>query len=89
MPTLADEIAEAALDDREYLGYLLLKDYCLLVHEDGEIIVFSNHAVAQKHPNFGAPGWTLEDGTYLVGSRDDDGYAHTRKMLKAEYWDGH
>ncbi len=33
-----------------------------------------------------AAGWKLEDGTYLVGSRDNDGYARTEKMLRAEHW---
>lgn len=86
MHTLADEIAEAALDDVQHLAALLLKDYCLLTHTSGEIIVFHGHGSAQLHPNFGAPGWTLEDGTYLVGSRDNDGYARTEKMLRAEFW---
>jgi len=84
--TLADEIAEAALEDQEHLAYLLLKDYCLLVHESGKIIVCSGHEHAQRHPNFGAPGWTLEDGVYLVGTRCNKGYALTEKMLRAEYW---
>lgn len=86
MGTLADEIAEAALDDIQHLAYLLLKDYCLLVHESGEIIVCSGSGSAQAHPNFCTPGWSLEDGTYLVGSRDNDGYARTEKMLRAEHW---
>ena len=88
MHTLADEIAEAALDDVQHLAALLLKDYCLLVHESGEIIVFHGHGAAQLHPNFCTPGWRLSDGTYLVGSRDNDGYVRTEKMLRAEFWEG-
>lgn len=86
MSTLHYEILEAAMDDMDLLVYLLTKDYCLLVHESGEMIVCSGHEHAQRHPNFGKPGWKIEDGTYLVGNRDNDGLARTEKMLRAEYW---
>jgi len=85
--TLFDKITEAVQDkDVEHFAYMIIRDYCLLTHTSGAIIVCSNHEHAQRHPNFGKSGWTLEDGTYLVGARDNDGLALTKKMLDAPFW---
>lgn len=87
--TLFEFIAEVVNEeDLDHLTYLMTKDYCLLVHETGKVIVCSGHVSAQKHPNFGKPGWKLEDGVYLVGNRDNNGLQLTQKMLKAQYWEG-
>lgn len=87
--TLFESIAEVVMEeDFDHLTYLLTKDYCLLTHESGDIIVCSGTGSAQKHPNFGKPGWKLEDGVYLVKSRNNRGLERTKKMLMSEYWEG-
>ena len=87
MGTLLDEFNEDILDeDLDHLIYLMTKDYCLLVHESGTVIVCSGHEHAQRHPNFCKPGWRLEDGTYLIVDRSNKFLEHTKWMLQGEYW---